>query len=121
MGLLDGIFYLSKRGKDSKRADFINLNLHGKRYYTKNFLVILKKNKGDITRLGINVSKRVGRSVKRNRIKRAIREFFRYNKGQVPKGYDILVVALNEADKYPSSKVQEELGYLILKNDDLFS
>jgi ribonuclease P protein component len=116
-----GSFTFQKEERIVKRADFINLNLHGKRYYTKNFLVILKKNKGDITRLGINVSKRVGRSVKRNRIKRAIREFFRYNKEQIPKGYDILVVALNEADKYPSSKVQEELGYLILKNDDLFS
>ena len=116
-----GSFTFQKEERIVKRADFINLKLHGRRYYTKNFVVILKKNKGDITRLGISVSKRVGGSVKRNRIKRVIREFFRHNKKQIPKGYDIMIAALREGDKYPFLKVQEELGYLILKNDDLFS
>ncbi len=113
-------FTFQKEERIIKRADFINLNLHGKRYFSKNFVLILKKNKGDITRLGITVSKRVGGSVKRNRIKRAIREFFRHNKKQIPKGYDIMVSALKEGDNYPFLKVQEELVCL-LKHDDLFS
>ena len=113
-------FTFQKEERIIKRADFINLNLHGKRYFSKNFVLILKKNKRDITRLGITVSKRVGGSVKRNRIKRAIREFFRHNKKQIPKGYDIMVSALKEGDNYPFLKVQEELVYL-LKHDDLFS
>ncbi len=113
-------FTFQKKERIIKRAGFINLNLHGKRYFSKNFALILKKNKGDITRLGINVSKKVGGSVKRNRIKRAIREFFRHNKKQIPKGYDIMISALKQGDNYPFLKVQEELGYL-LKSDVLFS
>jgi ribonuclease P protein component len=113
-------FTFQKKERIIKRADFINLNLHGKRYFSKNFVLILKKNKGDITRLGITVSKKVGGSVKRNRIKRAIREFFRHNKKQIPKGYDIMISALKEGDSYPFLKAQEELGYL-LKSDGLFS
>jgi ribonuclease P protein component len=113
-------FTFKKEERILKRADFINLNLYGKRYYSKNFVLILKKNKGDITRLGITVSKKVGGSVKRNRIKRATREFFRHNKKQIPKGYDIVISALKQDDNYPFLKVQEELGYLI-KSDGLFS
>lgn len=104
-----------------KRAEIINLNLHGTRYYTENFVVILKQNRRDITRLGITASKRVGNSVKRNRIKRSIREFFRLSKQQIPKGYDIMIIALKESDKCSFLKVHEELGDLLLRNDALFS
>ena len=115
-----GSFSFSREERIVKREEFVNLNLHGTRYYTENFVVILKQNGRDITRLGINVSKKVGGSVKRNRIKRAIREFFRHNKKQIPKGYDIMISALKQSDSNPFLKVQEELGYL-LKSDGLFS
>ena len=115
------LFSFKKEERIRKRADFIDLNLHGKRYYTKHFLVILKQNRRDITRLGIAVSKTVGNSVKRNRIKRLIREFFRLNKQQIPKGYDILVIALRKDNKLTFSGTQEELGGLLLENDFPFS
>ena len=114
-------FSFKKKERLLKRAEFINLNLHGVRYYTKDFIVILKQNKSYITRLGITVSKRFGNSVKRNRIKRLIREFFRLNKQHVPKGYDIMVIALKEGGNVNLLKVKEELGGLLLKNDGLFS
>ena len=116
-----GSFSFSKEERIAKRAEFIDVSLHGTRYYTKNFVVILKQNRGDSTRLGITVSKRVGNSVKRNRIKRSIREFFRLSKQQIPRGYDIVVIALKESDKCTSLKVQEELGDLLLRNHALFS
>lgn len=112
---------LTKKERILKRADFINLNLHGKRYYTKNFIVIIKPNRGDITRLGLTVSKRVGNSVIRNRMKRLIREFFRLHKHAIPKGYDVMVVALRESHTLNVAKVQEELASLLIKNGNLFS
>lgn len=45
------------------------------------------------TRLGITVSRRVGSSVVRNRVKRRIREWFRTHKDQFPAGKDIVVIA----------------------------
>jgi ribonuclease P protein component len=44
-------------------------------------------------RLGITVTKKAGNAVKRNRIKRLIREFFRLNKSLFPAGYDVVVMA----------------------------
>ncbi len=115
-----GSFSFKKEERILKRAEFINLNLHGNRYYTKSFVGILKQNRRNFTRLGITASKRVGNSVKRNRIKRLIREFFRLNKQQIPGGYDIMIIALKESDKLNFFKVQEELGDLLLKNDGPF-
>jgi len=116
-----GSFSFRKEERIFRRAELIDLNIHGRRYYTKNFLVILKQNRRDITRLGITASKRVGNAVKRNRTKRLIREFFRLNKQQIPKGYDISIIALRVNDALNICTVQEELGDLLLKNDNLFS
>jgi ribonuclease P protein component len=114
-------FSLTKKEKIRKRADFVALNLHGRRCYTEHFLVILKRNERDIARVGITTSKKVGNSVRRNRIKRLIREFFRLNKEQMPRGYDILVVALRRDNKLNFSIIQEELGGLLIKHDTLCS
>jgi len=114
------LFSFKKEERILKKQEFIALNLHGKRYYTKNFVVIIRENRRDITRLGITVSKRVGDSVKRNRIKRLIREFFRLNKQQIPRGYDVIIIALKGSDTFNFLKVQEELGNLLIKTDGPF-
>ena len=43
-------------------------------------------------RLGLSVSRKVGTAVRRNRIKRRVRESFRLLQHDLPQGYDLLVV-----------------------------
>ena len=45
------------------------------------------------SRLGVITPKRVGNAVRRNAVRRRIREAFRNNKGTLPKGVDIICVA----------------------------
>ncbi len=43
-------------------------------------------------RLGLSVSRKIGIAVRRNRIKRQLREAFRLMQHDVPKGYDLVIV-----------------------------
>ena len=54
--------------------------------------VCVAENDTGRTRLGIGISRRVGSAVKRNRIKRLIRESFRLLQHELPAGLDLVVI-----------------------------
>ena len=108
-----GLFSFPKNIRLSNRKDFVNLNRSGKRCHTKHFVVIVKLNGLGKTRLGVTVGKKVGNAVKRNRVKRIIREFFRLNKAYLPQGYDIVIVAKKDASYCALRSVQEEIGEIV--------
>lgn len=49
------------------------------------------------SRLGLSVSRRVGNAVRRNQVRRRIREAFRTGKALIPDGFDVVCVALPKA------------------------
>ena len=59
-------------------------------------------------RLGLVVSKKIGNAVKRNRVKRIIREYFRINRHKFPLGRDVIIIAKTGADS---------LNYKVLKKE----
>ena len=89
------------------KSDFANLR-KGSRFYVSDILIFyVKKNGCGNSRLGVAVSKKFGKAVRRNKVKRKIREFFRLNK-YGHKDYDILI-SLNLKkilrEKLPPSEV----------------
>ncbi|MDZ7698974.1 MAG: ribonuclease P protein component [Deltaproteobacteria bacterium] len=108
-----GPFSFSKKERLLNRSDFVNLNRFGKRYHTNHFVVIGKRNELGITRLGVTVGKKVGNAVRRNRIKRLVREFFRLHKTHFPQGYDIVIIAKKDASHLDLRSVEKELGEIV--------
>jgi ribonuclease P protein component len=49
-------------------------------------------NQLDHPRIGLSVSRRVGNAVRRNRIRRLLREAFRHMQYDLPRGYDLVIV-----------------------------
>ncbi len=65
--------------------------------------------------LGITASRRVGNAVTRNRIKRAVREWYRRSRGMVPPGLDLVVIARRPAAALRGPEVAAALDALVME------
>lgn len=81
----------------------LKLNHIFRRLYRTNgfagpYLVLYaRKNRSGGNRVGITVSKKLGKANVRNRIRRRLREAYRLNEEQFQPGWDIVVVARSKA------------------------
>ena len=80
-----------------KNEDFKMVYQQGKSYANKYLVMYVKKSESETGRLGISVSKKVGNSVVRHRITRLIRESYRLNESKFHSGWDMVVVARQNA------------------------
>ncbi|MCG8590549.1 MAG: ribonuclease P protein component [Proteobacteria bacterium] len=101
-----GRFSRSDRLRHSR--DFQRVSREGERFASRYFVVLVAGRDGAEVpsaelRLGVTVSRKVGNAVVRNRVKRAIREWFRTSRelwagsGQATTGRDVVVIARREA------------------------
>ena len=95
------------------RRDFLRVQARGKRLYTRHFGVTLAPPATDIPGLGLVVTRRLGKAVKRNRMKRLLREFFRHHKTELPAA-DLVIMAKKGAEGLGYRQIEEELGRLLL-------
>ena len=71
-----------------------------------------RKNRTGQNRVGITVSKKLGKAVVRNRVRRRLREVYRLNEEKFQPGWDIVVVARSRAVEAKFSRLVE--AYLSL-------
>ena len=71
-----------------------------------------RKNRTECNRVGITVSKKLGKAHIRNRTRRRIREVYRLNEEKFQPGWDIVVVARSKAVDAPFDKLTR--SYLAL-------
>jgi ribonuclease P protein component len=91
-----------RRRRLSRSGDFDRVYRDGASHATRH-LVLYSFPRGDEAeggvRLGVSVSRKVGGSVDRNRVKRAMREAFWVLAERLPDGYDFVLVARPEIDE----------------------
>ena len=71
-----------------------------------------RKNRTDTNRVGITVSKKLGKAHIRNRVRRRLREIYRLNEDKFLSGWDIVVVARSRSVEAKFDKLTE--NYLSL-------
>ena len=95
-----------------KNYEFKTLFSKGK-FYCGDFIhMYIKKGNSSINKFGIAISKKQGKAVKRNRIKRLIRENYKNFESRIEKGTQILIIINKE-------KNIEEITFKDIENNFL--
>lgn len=77
----------------NRNEQFLAVYRNGKRAYHKYFTLYYLPNKRDVNRLGFQVSKKLAKAVRRNRLRRLLRECYRCSEDKLSRGYDIILAA----------------------------
>jgi ribonuclease P protein component len=108
-------FAYTKAVRLRKRAEFIFVSTFGKRVQNRHFIACFIPNHQRTSRLGITVTKRVGKAVARNRIKRSAREYFRLSLLYIEDHLDMNVIAKKESAVLTSEEIFFSLDNLFQK------
>ena len=106
-----------------KNADFQNVYKCGKSFANKYLVMYVKENDLSENRIGISVSKKVGNSVVRHRVKRLILESYRLHEDMFNSGLDMVIIARSTAKDKSYKEISSAVMHLgklhgILVKDD---
>ena len=110
-------FRLPKEARIAKRADFLRVYEHGKRFEGRFMTVFILPGAAGFHRLGVTASKKaIGGAVERNRAKRLLREAFRLSRAEldtVPVRYDWVLNARKSLLAVKLDRPMEEFRSII--------
>lgn len=106
---------LQKIERLSKNYQFQDIYRKGRSRAAAKTVLYFKKNRETCNRLGIVVSKKVGKSVIRHRLKRIYREAMRNLQQHLKTGFDLVIIARKGADQLSYWEILHELRSLLLK------
>lgn len=91
--------------------DFRRIYARGKSVAGGFVVVYAMPNKRSYNRAGFTVGKAFGNAVKRNRIKRLMRESYRLMEDELKTGYDFIIVARNRAVDKDYAQISKDMDF----------
>ncbi len=87
----EGRLGLCRNARLRKRWEFFQVYGRGEKEHAAYFVLYLLENELSRHRLGVTASRKVGKAIKRNQIRRRLREVFRRNREIIPPWWDVVI------------------------------
>lgn len=108
-------FGLPRTSRLIKAYEFRRVYGRGVRIHGQAMTLVAFRRRSPGLRLGLSVSKEHGCAVRRNKIKRLLREAFRLERPQLPGRYDLITIPRKRKGKYQLAELRLELSTLLQK------
>jgi len=99
----------------TKNYEFKRLYNKGKSAASKFVVIYVIRTGKPINRLGITVSTKLGGAVKRNRIRRRLKEIYRLNEAMIRPGHNVVLVARMKSRDADWNELRSSVMYLFGK------
>lgn len=100
-----------------KNDDFRRVYRQKNSIANKLFILYIKKNDLDYSRAGFTVSKKIGKAVVRNKVKRRMREVYRLKEKNIVKGYDLVLVARERCSEATYKEIESGILHILRKKN----
>ena len=100
-----------------RRAEYDAVYRDGRRRTSREFTVFLRPNGLGVSRFGWSIKRTFGTAVRRNRIRRRLREIVRLHRQEIALGWDIVIHPRSSAATAGFSALAEELLRLIPRRE----
>lgn len=100
--------------------DFLNVYRNGKNYWNRSLTIYVKKNNLNNSRFGYSITKKIGNSVVRNKVRRRMKEIIRLNLDCIKPGYDVVIIPKKNTVDVSYKELENSIIHL-LKMSRLFN
>jgi ribonuclease P protein component len=98
-----------------RRAEYDAVYREGRRRSSREFTIFVRPNGLDLSRFGWSIKKALGSAVRRNRIRRRLREILRLHRQEIAQGWDIVIHPRSSTATGDFSALTGELLQLIAR------
>lgn len=103
---------MKRKFRIRKNAEFKAVYKRGRSFSNELLVLYVFKSNKKLNRVGISVSKKVGKSVIRSRVKRLINESYRLNNSNLRENFDFVFIARNTTKDQTYFKIEEAMKNL---------
>ena len=108
-----GALGLPRECRMVRRVEYDAVYREGRRRSGREFTVFVRPNGLHLSRFGWSIKKALGTAVRRNRIRRRLREILRLHRQEIPPGWDIVIHPRSSAATADFSALTRELLKLV--------
>jgi ribonuclease P protein component len=104
---------LPRECRVARRAEYDAVYREGRRRSSREFTIFVRANGLDLSRFGWSIKKALGSAVRRNRIRRRLREILRLHRQEISPGWDIVIHPRSSAATADFAELTQDLLRLI--------